>query len=85
MKYALTLLTLAAGALAKPPVNPPANPPCLSPIKNFIYIVPDGYGPASQTMARDYLSLLRTGQEHIITEPLAADELVWIYIFPCWN
>ncbi|ROT35793.1 repressible alkaline phosphatase [Sodiomyces alkalinus F11] len=28
--------------------------------KNVIYIVPDGYGQASQTMARDYVSLLET-------------------------
>ncbi|CRK43151.1 hypothetical protein BN1723_019117, partial [Verticillium longisporum] len=29
--------------------------------KNVIYIVPDGYGQASQTMARDYVSLIETG------------------------
>lgn len=28
-------------------------------IKNFIYIVPDGYGQSSQTMARDYAMLLQ--------------------------
>lgn len=26
--------------------------------KNFIYVVPDGYGVASQTMARDYYSII---------------------------
>jgi alkaline phosphatase len=30
--------------------------------RNFIYIVPDGFGPASQTMARDYVSLLQNGE-----------------------
>lgn len=30
--------------------------------KNFIYIVPDGFGPASQTMARDYVSLIQNGE-----------------------
>lgn len=29
--------------------------------KNVIYIVPDGYGPASQNMARDLASLIETG------------------------
>ncbi|KAL4959037.1 alkaline phosphatase [Aspergillus stella-maris] len=29
--------------------------------KNVIYIVPDGYGPASQNMARDLASLVETG------------------------
>lgn len=26
--------------------------------KNFIYVVPDGYGTASQVMARDYYSII---------------------------
>jgi alkaline phosphatase len=29
--------------------------------KNVIYIVPDGYGPASQNMARDLASLVDSG------------------------
>lgn len=71
MKYqVLPLLTLAARAFAGA---------CDTPVKNFIYIVPDGYGPASQTMARDYISLLGTDPDHPVTEPLAADELVCTY------
>ncbi|KAK0373340.1 alkaline phosphatase [Colletotrichum limetticola] len=46
--------------------------------KNFIYIVPDGYGPASQTMARDYVSLLKNGQnpKAPVSFQLAADKMV---------
>lgn len=46
--------------------------------KNFIYIVPDGYGQASQTMARDFVSLQggnSTASAPIIA-PLAADQMV---------
>lgn len=32
-------------------------------IKNFIYIVPDGFGVASQTMARDYAALMEKGND----------------------
>ena len=32
-------------------------------IKNFIYIVPDGFGVASQTMARDYAALMEKGSD----------------------
>lgn len=28
------------------------------PARNFIYVVPDGYGGASQVLARDYYSLM---------------------------
>lgn len=47
-------------------------------VKNFIYIVPDGYGPASQTMARDYVSLLENGQnpKAPVSFQLAADKMV---------
>jgi alkaline phosphatase len=44
--------------------------------KNFIYIVPDGYGGASQTLARDYLALLGQDPDYPVTPPLAADKLV---------
>ncbi|KLU84376.1 hypothetical protein MAPG_03420, partial [Magnaporthiopsis poae ATCC 64411] len=46
--------------------------------KNFIYIVPDGFGVASQTMARDYVSLLRNGENpgRPVTFQLPADKLV---------
>ncbi|KAF2714527.1 alkaline phosphatase [Pleomassaria siparia CBS 279.74] len=46
--------------------------------RNFIYIVPDGYGQSSQTMARDYVSLLRNGEnpKAPVTIQLAADKLV---------
>jgi alkaline phosphatase len=45
--------------------------------RNFIYIVPDGYGPASQTMARDYVSLLQHGDPNApISIQLPADQMV---------
>lgn len=46
--------------------------------KNFIYIVPDGYGPASQTLARDYASLLKNGENpgRPVTFQLPGDKLV---------
>ncbi|EJT72446.1 hypothetical protein GGTG_09312 [Gaeumannomyces tritici R3-111a-1] len=46
--------------------------------KNFIYVVPDGFGTASQTMARDYVSLLRNGGNpgRPVTFQLPADKLV---------
>jgi alkaline phosphatase len=47
-------------------------------IKSFVYIVPDGYGPASQTLARDYASLLKNGEnpDRPVTYQLAADQMV---------
>lgn len=46
--------------------------------KNFIYIVPDGFGPASQAMARDFVSLLKNGEnvKRPVTYQLAADQMV---------
>lgn len=46
--------------------------------RNLIYIVPDGYGAASQTMARDYVSLLQNGEnpDAPVSIQLAADKLV---------
>lgn len=46
--------------------------------KNVIYIVPDGYGPASQNMARDLASLVDTGTSGSNPEihELAVDDLV---------
>ncbi|KAL4897621.1 alkaline-phosphatase-like protein [Aspergillus ambiguus] len=45
--------------------------------KNVIYIVPDGYGPASQNMARDLASLIETGTSGANPEihELAVDDL----------
>ena len=46
--------------------------------KSFIYIVPDGFGTASQTLARDYVSALRNGGnvDRPVTYQLAADQMV---------
>lgn len=41
--------------------------------KNFIFVIPDGFGPASQTLARDFENSLR---EELPSRPLAADALV---------
>ncbi|CAO2647572.1 Nn.00g084940.m01.CDS01 [Neocucurbitaria sp. VM-36] len=46
--------------------------------RNFIYIVPDGFGPASQTMARDYVSLLQNGEnpDAPVSIQLPADQMM---------
>ncbi|KAI8931824.1 hypothetical protein NX059_011461 [Plenodomus lindquistii] len=46
--------------------------------RNFIYIVPDGFGVASQTLARDYVSLLQNGEDATapVSIQLPADRLV---------
>ncbi|KAK7187928.1 alkaline phosphatase [Paraphaeosphaeria sporulosa] len=71
MQYSLTLL--AAGLVAQTGLTWAAPQ-----AKNFIYIVPDGYGQASQTMARDYVSLQKTGSNASapIIQELAGDRLV---------
>lgn len=73
MQYALSL-TLAGALLAQG-----ASALWLLPTaRNFIYIVPDGYGPASQTMARDYVSLLQNGEnpKAPVSIQLPADQMV---------
>ncbi|KAF2848601.1 alkaline phosphatase [Plenodomus tracheiphilus IPT5] len=46
--------------------------------RNFIYIVPDGFGVASQTLARDYVSLLQNGEtpKAPVSIQLPADRMV---------
>jgi alkaline phosphatase len=73
MKYALSL-TVAGALLAQG-----ASALWLLPTaRNFIYIVPDGYGQASQTMARDYVSLLQNGEnpKAPVSIQLPADQMV---------
>ncbi|NBC86633.1 MAG: alkaline phosphatase [Bacteroidetes bacterium] len=48
--FLLGLLPLTTPVTAQPADGPPASEP-----KNVILFVPDGFGPASATMARDYL------------------------------
>lgn len=50
--------------------------------RNFIYIVPDGYGVASQVLARDYQAI-RNGHGHALrpnSPQLGADPLVILAI-----
>ncbi|KAH8848352.1 hypothetical protein MCOR27_003369 [Pyricularia oryzae] len=54
MRTAVTAIAMVAWAALSVQAVPSA--------KNFIYIVPDGFGPASQTMARDYVSLIQNGE-----------------------
>ncbi|KAF2257815.1 alkaline phosphatase [Lojkania enalia] len=70
MRYAISLVGLLAGTASATWIFPQA--------RNFIYIVPDGYGQASQTMARDYISLLRNGENPSapFSIRLGADDLV---------
>lgn len=72
------LLKLAAvsGLLG---VVPSASASAHHDIKNFIYIVPDGFGVASQTMARDYAALMEKGSDdpmNLAGFQLPADKLV---------
>jgi alkaline phosphatase len=66
----------AIGALAQAVTAAAPEKPAVE-AKNVIYIVPDGYGQASQTLARDLYSLLETGSTNGKPEilSLAADQL----------
>lgn len=46
--------------------------------RNFIYVVPDGYGAASQTLARDYYNLMNGigDVSHPQSSPIGVDPLV---------
>jgi alkaline phosphatase len=73
MRYALSL-TIAGTLLAQG-----ASALWLLPqVRNFIYIVPDGFGPASQPMARDYVSLILNGENPKVpvSIQLPADQMV---------
>jgi alkaline phosphatase len=73
MRYALSL-TIAGTLLAQGTSALWLLPQA----RNFIYIVPDGFGPASQTMARDYVSLILNGENPKvpISIQLPADQMV---------
>ncbi|KEY74461.1 hypothetical protein S7711_04498 [Stachybotrys chartarum IBT 7711] len=63
----------AAGAFAQTAVAASVQ------AKNFIYVVPDGYGQSSQTMARDLRALVESGNPANRPgdiPPITADELV---------
>lgn len=73
----LLLLTNIPGITATKP-----SEKCPNPLKNIIYIVPDGFGPASQTLARDYLSMLGRDPENPVIREFGVDEFVSIHITP---
>jgi alkaline phosphatase len=52
--------------------------------KNFIYIVPDGYGVASQTLAQDYIAMVKRNStvSHPSSPRIGADHLVRQPAFP---
>jgi alkaline phosphatase len=54
MRFQAAPLAAAAGAALIEAVAAKDCPKA----KNFIYVVPDGYGIASQVMARDYFSII---------------------------
>lgn len=54
MRFQTAPLAIAAGAAL---IEAAVAKDCPK-AKNFIYVVPDGYGVASQTMARDYYGIL---------------------------
>lgn len=51
MRLSLSVAVATGAALIEPAAA------TLHRAKNFIYVVPDGYGVASQVLARDFLSL----------------------------
>ena len=53
--YRLTSLLLAGSMVLFGSVG---DASCVFPTRNFIYVVPDGYGQASQTMTRDFESIV---------------------------
>ena len=66
----LLVISTLLGIVASSPTHPKA--------RNFIYIVPDGYGVASQVLARDYQAILH-GHGHALrpnSPQLGADPLV---------
>ncbi|KAF1850153.1 alkaline phosphatase [Cucurbitaria berberidis CBS 394.84] len=73
MRYALSL-TIAGTLLAQGSFALGFLPEA----RNFIYIVPDGFGIASQSLARDYVSLLQNGEnpKAPVSIQLPADEMV---------
>ena len=70
MRYAITIAALVFGQGAIAGWHHHA--------KNFIYVVPDGYGPASQTMARDYYSMIhgQSTKEAPNSEPIGVENMV---------
>lgn len=70
---AATAAAVVVGAFAQATIAAPSVQ-----AKNVIYIVPDGYGQASQSMARHLHSLLKNGGDGgaPVIEELAADDLV---------
>lgn len=89
------LLSLAAAGILVPSASAflghlpeiffPKFPDIFPDAKNFIYIVPDGYGAASQTMARDFVSLLQNGEDtsNHVSIQLPADTMVCLSPFNC--
>ena len=72
---AITVAVAAAGTLAQVAVA--ASSPNIE-AKNVIYVIPDGWGPASQTVARDLHWLIETNttRENPQIGELAVDDMV---------
>ncbi|KID91666.1 Alkaline phosphatase-like, alpha/beta/alpha [Metarhizium guizhouense ARSEF 977] len=52
------ILMLLASALSSPASAAPAGKVPSQRVRNFIYVVPNGFGPASQTLWRDYINII---------------------------
>jgi alkaline phosphatase len=61
---------------------------CAAKVKNVIYVVPDGFGQASQTLARDYLNMV-VDKQGTVNGPnstaIGADSMVGPTNIGRWN
>ncbi|KAF5137347.1 Repressible alkaline phosphatase [Metarhizium anisopliae] len=67
------ILTLLASALSSPAFAAPAGKVRSHRVRNFIYVVPDGFGPASQTLWRDYISIMNKNGTELRPNSTATD------------
>lgn len=78
------ILTLLASALSSPAFAAPAGKVRSHRVRNFIYVVPDGFGPASHTLWRDYLSIINKNGTELRPNSTATD-LDGIVSAPPWK
>lgn len=75
---------LLASALSSPASAAPAGKVPSQRVRNFIYVVPNGFGPASQTLWRDYINIInKNGTE--LRPNSTATELDRIVSAPPWK
>ncbi|OAA71646.1 Alkaline phosphatase-like, alpha/beta/alpha [Cordyceps fumosorosea ARSEF 2679] len=75
MLYRLSSVIVAGALVLLGSVN---GASCVPRARSFIYVVPDGYGPVSQTMARDYESIMtgKSTPERPNSAQIGVDEML---------